>query len=89
MEMIAGSLSAATGTHTTYHDRSEQEQRGILAAAGIPPFFVDVLVFLDKNIHSNSAAAPTDTFHQLTGRTPRTVEAWIEENVSLFTTDGK
>ena len=81
---IAAYISAATGSTVEYADRSEQEQRAVLASAGISPLFVDVLILLDVVARSSLSARPSNTTFELIGKAPRSVEAWVKENAALF-----
>jgi NAD(P)H dehydrogenase (quinone) len=81
---IARYISAATGSAVEYHHRTEEEQRAVLASVGVPPLSIDVLLFLDDVVRSGESAAPSATTFVLTGKAPRSVEAWVMENAAIF-----
>lgn len=84
MTNIAGELSRLIGRTVTYHRRTPAEQRVTLLAAGLSEFVADLLIGLDKAFHDSAVAETTSTVDDLTGHAPRTLTAWLTENISLF-----
>jgi uncharacterized protein YbjT (DUF2867 family) len=84
MPDVARLISDALGKPVQYTNRSADEQRAVYKSVGVPPLLIDVLLGLDDLTRENLFATPTATVEQLTGRAPRSVADWIEENHSKF-----
>ncbi|MGV0912512.1 SDR family oxidoreductase [Martelella sp. FOR1707] len=54
--------------------------RKTLEGAGLPPFLVDMLVSTDDNIRAGNFDIVNDDFERLTGRKPRPLRAFFENN---------
>ncbi len=55
-----------------------------LAAHGVPPVMVPVIVSFDRNTREGRMPAPTDVVARLTGTAPRTLEAFFESQKATF-----
>lgn len=85
MADVAGYISEVLGTTVEYHDRTREQQRGVLESAGVPALLVEVLLGLDDLTRSGIFAEPSPTVADLTGRAPRSVQAWVREHAAAFT----
>lgn len=56
-----------------------------LASAGLPGFFVDVLVSADANIRAGNFAFLTDDFRKLTGKDPQSARSFFEAHRAALT----
>jgi NAD(P)H dehydrogenase (quinone) len=84
MPQIAAELSRLLGREVHYHQRSAAEQRDYLVASGLGEFGAGVLVGLDRAFYQSALQETTSTVELLTGHAPRTLTAWLEENLALF-----
>lgn len=84
MPQIAEVLSDLLGRPVTYTVRSPEDQRAALAAAGQPEFVIDLLVGMDQGFRDMAVAETTLTVQELTGKAPRSLEAWLAENLDAF-----
>jgi hypothetical protein len=73
------------GHEVTYLPVSEQHRRGdLLAAAGTPQWYADLLVSLDTGAESGHVSGLTTTLRDMLGRAPRSVEEFLTENAAKF-----
>lgn len=84
MAEVATELTRLLGRVITYTQRTPFEERQRLLASGLSEFVVEVLVGLDRTVYESSLQEETATFQLLTGRAPRNLSNWLEENLSLF-----
>jgi NAD(P)H dehydrogenase (quinone) len=84
MHELAGLLSAHLGRAVRYHDRTRDEQRAVLASAGLPELMVDVLIGLENVTRAGVFATTTGAVRDLTGHEGRGVEAYVRENLAEF-----
>jgi uncharacterized protein YbjT (DUF2867 family) len=84
MPQVAVELSRLLERPVTYRHRSPEQQRATLIAAGASDFVAGLLLGLDTVFRDSALAETTRTFEELTGRAPRPVPRWLEENVALF-----
>ena len=84
MHDIAKRLSSLLDVTVEYRDRTIAEQAARLAADGLPPVTVDVLLGVDQSIREGWHAEPTTAVADLTGTAPRPVDNWLWENVAQF-----
>ena len=84
MTQIAEELSSLLGRTVTYAHRSPAEHRSALLAEGLSPFVVDLLVGLDRVFHDSVLTERTFTVEDLTGAPPRSLSAWLRENLDVF-----
>ncbi|MDR3485203.1 MAG: NAD(P)H-binding protein [Bradyrhizobium sp.] len=84
MEQVAETLSGLLGREVTYRYRSPEEERTALAAAGLPPLIVDVMVGLDQVCREHGYREITSTFKDMTGKEARPLTGWLSENIGLF-----
>jgi uncharacterized protein YbjT (DUF2867 family) len=73
---VAAILSRATGRPLRHVSIDDAEARDRLLGAGLPPAFADLLVALDARIRDGAEDRVTDTVLRVTGRPPRTFEAF-------------
>lgn len=88
MPEIAKTLSRLLGHDVQYEHRSRQQQRAVLIRSGVSEMVADLLLGLDRLFEESVLAETTGTFSDLTGREPRSVQAWLAENISLFSPRG-
>lgn len=84
MEEVAGELSRLLGRTVTYQHRTPNEQREVLIGSGSSDLVADVLLGIDRLFRESVLAETTATFAELTGKAPRSVGAWLSENISAF-----
>jgi NAD(P)H dehydrogenase (quinone) len=85
MQQVAEALSGLLGRPVVYNPCSPEERRSALLAAGRPPFVADLLVGLDQCFRESVLGETTQTVQELTGAPPRSLNAWLAENRSAFT----
>lgn len=84
VEDIAVLASEITGKPLKVDHISSETLREGLAAAGLPPFVIDLSVSADENIRAGGFNIVNDDFERLTGRKPRPLRAFFEENKAAF-----
>jgi hypothetical protein len=77
-------ISAATGKPAKYVDVPEPAARDAMLGMGMPEAVVEWLLSLSQFIKQNGAAGTTDDVRRLTGHAPRTLEAFVKENTSVW-----
>ncbi|MBV8761715.1 MAG: SDR family oxidoreductase [Deltaproteobacteria bacterium] len=77
-------IGKAIGKQLTYVDVPNEAAKDSMLGQGMPAPLVDALLEFCDAIKSGQAAAVTDTVQQLTGKPPRTFEAWAKENAAAF-----
>ena len=82
--MVAAILSEAVGRRITYQDIPLDALREQLAAAGTPPWLVDVRMEFTSVLREGFAAVVTDTVARTTGHKPRTFAALAAEHAARF-----
>lgn len=85
---ISEIMSRVTGRSIPYNDMSDQDlQRVLVEEAGMTPEQAEIGVVCHFRAWRNGdAQARTDTYTELTGRAPTTVEQWITAHRDLFAT---
>jgi uncharacterized protein YbjT (DUF2867 family) len=84
MPEVAGELSRILGKSVTYQHRTPEDQRAVLLGAGASELVADVLLGIDRLFRESVLAETTATFEDLTGKKPRSVGAWLSENIAAF-----
>jgi uncharacterized protein YbjT (DUF2867 family) len=84
---VAQKLAAATGKQVTYQDISLAAMRQHLVEAGIPAWLIDVRMEFSTLLRENHAVTVTDTVEVVTGKPPRTFDAFAHEHAALFRVD--
>jgi NAD(P)H dehydrogenase (quinone) len=84
MPEVAEELSRLLDVAVRYHHRSPAEHRQLLLASGMTELVAGLLLGLDRLFYNSVLAETTSTFSVLTGRAPRSVSAWLSENIALF-----
>jgi hypothetical protein len=84
MRQVAEVLSDLLERSVTYADRSPEDQRAAMSASGQPPFVIDLLVGMDQAFRDSALGETTLTVQELTGEAPRSLEAWLAENLNAF-----
>jgi len=67
-----------------YVDVPPDAAREEMLKSGIPAIFVEAITELYARMREGRGALKTDTFERVTGRKPRTFEAWCREHVAAF-----
>ncbi|ADG76262.1 NmrA family protein [Cellulomonas flavigena DSM 20109] len=75
---IAAEISAATGIEVTAHVPALSQ------ALPDDPWLAGVLEEMFGRVHDGTFADVTDTVERVTGRTPRTIEAFVAEHAALW-----
>jgi uncharacterized protein YbjT (DUF2867 family) len=78
-ERLASEITAAIGRPVTYINVSDDDARRAMVSDGLPPMIADAIVAIFAAQRAGSMADTTDTIRTLTGREPRTVDAFIHE----------
>jgi hypothetical protein len=84
MPEVADELSRLLGKSVTYQHRTADEQRKVLMGSGASELVADVLLGIDRLFRESVLAETTATFQDLTGKKPRSVGAWLSENIAAF-----
>lgn len=84
MPEVADELSRLLGKSITYHHRTPEKQRKVLIGSGASELVADVLLGIDRIFRESVLAETTSTFTALTGKAPRSVAAWLKENMAAF-----
>ncbi len=84
MPQIAEELSRLLGRKVIYAHRTPAAQREQLLSSGLNEFVADLLLGLDKVFRASALAETTSTVEELTGHAPRSVPAWLAENLEVF-----
>jgi len=77
-------IGKAIGKQLTYVDVPNQAAKDSMLGQGMPAPLVDALLEFCDAIKAGQAGAVTDTVQKLTGKPPRTFEAWAKENAAAF-----
>ena len=84
MPEVAAELSRLLGRSVTYQHRTPEQHRAALVAAGASELVAGLLLGLDRLFRDSALAETTLTVEALTGRAPRALPQWLEENLALF-----
>ncbi|WP_053139010.1 NmrA family NAD(P)-binding protein [Pseudomonas sp. MIACH] len=84
MPQVAEQLSVLLGHTVAYTHRSPVAQHSALVADGLSPFVAEILVGLDRIFHDSILTERTFTVEDLTGTPPRSLSAWLRENLEAF-----
>lgn len=84
MPQIAQELSGLLDHAVAYTHRSPAAQHAALVTDGLSPFVADILVGLDCVFHDSILTERTFTVEDLTGTPPRSLSAWLRENLDVF-----
>ena len=79
-EQVAAAVREITGRPLAVVPVSDDQLQQGLLAAGIPAFLGPMLVSFDANIRAGKLDVVSDTVEKLTGKPPRTLRAFLEEN---------
>jgi uncharacterized protein YbjT (DUF2867 family) len=80
----AAILTRETGRHVSYAPLDDETFYGGLVNAGLPPDYAAMMVTLFQSVRAGGAQRVTDSVRRLTGRSPRTLEAYAREFRHLF-----
>jgi uncharacterized protein YbjT (DUF2867 family) len=81
---IAERISRVSGRAVKYVDIPEAAQRKAMLDSGMPEWQVNALLELQEYYVSGKCAGPADTLGKLLGRTPLTLNQFLEENKDGF-----
>ena len=81
---VAAKLSVATGQRVTYQDISLAALRQHLVATGIPEWLVNVRMEFAAFLRESYAAVVTDAVAVVTGKPPRTFDAFAHEHAAVL-----
>ena len=84
MPDVAEELTKLLGRAVTYQHRTPEQQGATLIAAGLDVFFADLLLGLDRAFRDSALSERTFTVEELTGHPPRSLTAWLSENITSF-----
>lgn len=83
-EDVARALAAVSGRDVRYVAASEEEARQGMLDAGVPEAVAAMLLEVFRELRNGVAAGVTEDFSALTGRPPRTLDAFLAEHAALF-----
>ncbi len=81
---VAGLFSARLGRTIRYVSVPDEGARQGMVAAGLPEWYADGLVELYQLYRRQEGAVVTDAVERVTGQQPRTVDAYLAENIGMF-----
>ena len=81
---IAEKLSAVLGKQITYVPVPDEAMRQGLLSAGLSDWYADGLVKLNQFFRQGGGASVTPDLERLIGQKPRTMDAYLQENVAAF-----
>lgn len=81
---VARKLSDAVGKPVSYVDLPPDALKQGLLGAGMPEFYADLLVDLHLNYRAGGGADVSPDVERVTGRKPRTFDAFLKENLAPF-----
>lgn len=81
---VAALLSRLSGKSVKHQDLPLAAYREGLVAAGLPPFYADILASFDHAASEGQQAIVTDVVETLTGKPPVSVAAFLETNRAAF-----
>lgn len=84
MNDVAHCLSRLLGQSVAYRHRTPAEQREVLIGAGTSAAIAELLLGLDLMFEQSVLAETTNTVSDLCGRSPRSVEDWLRDNIAIF-----
>jgi hypothetical protein len=84
MPDVADILSRLLGRSVAYEHRTPAEHRVILIGTGVNEAIADLLLGLDLIVERSVLSETTATFSDLTGRAPKSVEAWLRDHLAAF-----
>jgi len=84
MQDIANELSRLLGYEVSYEQRTSVKHREVLIGGGASEMMADLLLGLDRLFNDSVLSETTSTVRELTGHEPRTVAAWLAENIATF-----
>jgi uncharacterized protein YbjT (DUF2867 family) len=80
----AATIGAVAGTPVTCVGVSEADARGGMKASGIPDFYAEYLVDLDRYYAAGKADVVTDSVRAITGREPTSFEQFVRDFQGAF-----
>jgi uncharacterized protein YbjT (DUF2867 family) len=83
-ERVAAALTDITGRQVRYGDVPDAAARDGLRASGMPDWFADPLIALFGMLRRGAAEQVTNSVCAITGRPPRTIEAFLRDNAARF-----
>ncbi|MEQ4511877.1 SDR family oxidoreductase [Dickeya zeae] len=84
MAEVAQELTRLLAHPITYVHLSPSQQREALLGSGLSPFTADLLIGLDRLFRESAIGETTLTVEEMTGKTPRSLTAWLTDNLALF-----
>jgi uncharacterized protein YbjT (DUF2867 family) len=81
---IADRITRVTGTPVSYVEIPEEAQRQAMLGAGMPEWQVTAILELQEYYRTGRCATVDETVASVTGRPPRTLDAYLEENAAAF-----
>jgi len=81
---IATKLSAATGKAIRYVPLSDGDAKEGMVAAGIPAFYADYLIDLNRVYREGGGAGVTDTVRSVTGSAARSFDEFARDHAAAF-----
>lgn len=81
---VATILSRVTGRTITFEDVTPDAMRGMLLGAGLPADYTEFLLLILGFFKAGYAERTTDAVQVITGRAPRTFEAYAQEHKAMW-----
>ena len=85
---VAQTMSEVLGRKIEFVNLSSEDLKAGLLSAGVPEWNAEALVDLQKLYKAGKASQVTDDVQRITGRKPRTLRAFLEENRAAFEAAG-
>lgn len=84
MPEVAAELSGLLGREVKYRQRTPSDHRNVLLQMGMSEMAADIALGLDYLFERSVQAETTSSVGELTGHAPRSVAAWLKDNISAF-----
>jgi uncharacterized protein YbjT (DUF2867 family) len=81
---VAAVLTEVTGRPVEHRDATPAEVRARMIRSGVPEQFADILVMLEDVIRGGAEDRVTDAVQRITGRTPRSFQAFAERHAAIL-----
>lgn len=85
MPEIAEAISRLLGRKVAYEHRAPDVQKQTLLDAGLTEMAAEISVGLDRIFHDSAMSETTNTYYDITGKEPKSVDDWLKRNIAHFT----
>lgn len=81
---VAGMLSRLLGREITYVSTSQEEMRRAMADRGVPDYYAEVAMGIDRSVEAGLHERVTGEVEKLVGRPARTVADFLTDHAGVF-----